>query len=560
MTARKARTTGAKAFAEMARGYGVSHVFLVPTFVLSAHAELNKLGVKSVSAHGEKAAAYMADGYARVSGRPGICMAQTVGGALLAAGLKDAYMARAPVIAMTGGPEYDTRFRHVYQEIDDYSMFGPVTKWQASVETIERLPELLRQAFRAATAGAPGPVHLELRSHLGQIVDQEAELDTLVEPQFARTPATRPVADRDALVAAARALAGAERPIIVAGGGVIASQAEAELVELAEKLDIPVATSMNAKAAIADAHPLAVGVCGLYSRRCANMAVGRADLVFFVGDRAGSMVTTNWNVPAPGTRVIQLDISAEELGRHYPAEVGLHGDAKASLRALIEVASSRSNRAWTEEVQALVQSWRDEVQAMRESDAVPLRPERICAEIAGALPADGAVVVDTLQASIWAASMMALEGPSQRFARCCGSLGWSLPAAIGAQAALGDRRVVCFTGDGGAYYHLAELETAARYKLPVVVVVNNNGAYAGEKDYWPPAYGEAEETSYPHWQFGDIDFAKIAAELGCHGERVEKPEAIGEALRRALARDRPTVIDAVSEFSAYHPKGWVPQP
>lgn len=558
MTVRSARMTGAQAFAEMARGYGVSHVFFVPTFMLSGHAAMNELGVRTVSTHGEKAAAYMADGYARVTGRPGICMAQTVGGALLAAGLKDAYMANSPVIAMTGGPEYDTRFRHVYQEIDDYSMFGPVTKWQASVETIERLPELVRQAFRAATAGTPRPVHLELRGHLGQLVDEEGELDTLVEPMFQRAPATRPVADADSLRAAVKALTEAERPVIVAGSGVIASQAEAELVELAEKLDIPVATSMNAKVAIADAHPLAVGVCGFYSRRCANMAVARADLVFFVGDRAGSMVTTNWQVPTPGTRVVQLDISAEELGRHYPAEVGLHGDAKATLCALIDIASPRTNSAWTAEVAELVQSWRDEVRPQRESDEVPLRPERICAEIAEALPADGAVVVDTLQASIWAASMMALQGPSQRFARCCGSLGWSIPAAIGAQAALGDRKVICFTGDGGSYYHLAELETAARYKLPLVVVINNNGAYAGENDYWPPAYGENEEVSWPHWKFGDIDFAAVAKELGCNGERVHRPEQIGEALRHAFASEKPTVIDAVSEFSACHPKGWTP--
>lgn len=558
MTVSSARMTGATAFAEMARGYGVSHVFFVPTFMLSGHAAMNEIGIRTVSTHGEKAAAYMADGYARVTGRPGICMAQTVGGALLAAGLKDAYMAGSPVIAMTGGPEYDTRFRHVYQEIDDYSMFGPVTKWQASVETLERMPELLRQAFRAATAGTPRPVHLELRGHLGQLVDQEAELDTLVEPMFGQTPATRPVADLSSLAAAAELLGEVERPIIVAGGGVIASQAEAEVVALAEKLDIPVATSMNAKVVIADSHPLAVGVAGVYSRRSANMAVSRADLVFFVGDRAGSMVTTNWQVPAPGTRVIQLDISAEELGRHYPAEVSLHGDAKASLHKLIELATPRTNAAWTGETQELVQNWRDEVQKMRESDAVPLRPERICAEIAAALPTDGAVVVDTLQASIWAASMMALQGPTQRFARCCGSLGWAIPASIGAKAALGARPVVCFTGDGGTYYHLSELETAARYKLPVVFVVNNNGAYAGENDYWPPAYGEAEEASYPHWKFGDINFAQIAKEFGCDGVRVHRPDDIGDALRQAFASDRPTVIDAVSEFAAYHPKGWTP--
>src|SRR5665647_2171355 len=176
MTVAGAHMTGGQCLAEMAQGYGVSHVFFVPTFALRAHAEMNKLGIRTLSVHGEKAAAYMADGYGRVTGRPGICMAQTVGGALLAAGLKDAYMAGSPVIAMTGGPEIETRFRHVYQEIDDYRMFDNVTKWHASVEDVSRLPEFVRQAFRAATAGSPAPVHLELRGHLGQLVDAEAEI------------------------------------------------------------------------------------------------------------------------------------------------------------------------------------------------------------------------------------------------------------------------------------------------------------------------------------------------------------------------------------------------
>ncbi|MEX0683532.1 MAG: thiamine pyrophosphate-binding protein [Dehalococcoidia bacterium] len=556
MTVASSRMTGARCLAEMVHGYGVSHVFFVPTFMLSAHAEMNRLGIRTISTHGEKAAAYMADGYARVTGRPGVCMAQTVGAALLAAGLKDAYMAGSPIIAFTGGPDVETRFRHVYQEIDDHAMFAVVTKWNASIEDVTRLPELLRQAFRAATAGAPGPVHLQMRGHLGEIVEAEANLQPLVEPAFAQTPGARSVADAEPLAAAARALATAESPVIVAGGGVISSQAEPELVELAEKLDIPIATSLNAKAAIAEAHPLSVGVVGVYSPRCANEVVSRADLVFFVGSRTGSMVTNNWQVPAPGVRVIHLDINAEELGRHYPAEVALHGDAKASLRQLIDVTAPRTNERWTSEVQELVERWRSEVRPMMASNAVPIRPERICAEIAAALPADGAVVVDTLQASIWAGSMISLKGSSQRFARCAGSLGWALPAAIGAKCALGDRPVICFTGDGGAYYHLAELETAARYGVNVVVVVNNNGAYAGEEAYWDTAYGD--ESSFPHWKFGDINFAQVAQELGCLGTRVQKPEKLGDALRRALASSRPTLIDVVSDFSAYHPKGWAP--
>jgi acetolactate synthase I/II/III large subunit len=236
--------------------------------------------------------------------------------------------------------------------------------------------------------------------------------------------------------------------------------------------------------------------------------------------------------------------------------VGLPGDAKATLRQLIESSTPRRNKSWVEEVQRLVESWRSDVLPLMTSTDVPIRPERICAEIAAALPADGAVVVDTLQASIWAGSMMTLQGAKQRFARCAGSLGWGLPAAIGAKCALGDRAVVCFTGDGGLYYHLSELETAARYGVNVVVVVNNNGAYAGEEEYWKTAYGD--DSSHHHWKFGSINFARIADEFGCTGIRVEEPHQLEDALRRGFASERPVLIDATSEFSAYHPKGWLP--
>ena len=552
----KRQMTGAVAFAEMAEGYGVTAVFFVPTFALSALAELNRRSIKAISAHGEKAAAYMADGYARVTWRPGICMAQAVGGALLAAGLKDAYMASVPVIAITGGPEPATRGRRVYQQVDDYRAFGPVTKWQAQVDTVGRMPELLRQAFRTATSGAPAPVHLEFNGALGLLVEQEGDLDPFVEANFGATPAFRPVADEAQLKAALRELSTATRPVIVAGQGVMSSGAEAELRALAETLDIPVVTSLNAKAALPDAHELAIGVTGVYSRSSANRTVGRADLVFFVGTSANSMTTTNWLLPCVGTKVVQLDIAGEQIGRHFPTAVGLQGDAKASLRRLVDLATPRKNKAWVDEVKGLAAEWCAEVREMVESDASPIRPERICAEIGKALPDDGAVVVDTLQASIWAGSMIALKGPNQRFVRCAGSLGWGLPASIGAKAALGDRAVICFTGDGGIYYHLSELETAARYGLNVIVVVNNNGAYAGEEEYWGPAFGD--QPSDAHWKFGTINFAKIAEAMGCVGIRVEEAAGIAPALQQALASNRPVLIDVVSDFAAYHPKGWRP--
>jgi acetolactate synthase-1/2/3 large subunit len=557
--------TGSRLIAEMLKGYGVTHVFFVPTILMEALAEMDELGIRKILTHGEKAAAYMADGYARASGRPGICLAQQIGASNLAAGLRDGYMACSPVIALTGGPAPAGRYRHSYQEVEDFSQFDAVTKLNIQLDDLVRLPDLLRHLFRAATSGVPRPVHLRLRGSHGQGVEGEADLEPLVEPQFARVPAFRPEPEIEHVRAAAAALAGASRPIIVAGGGVVASQAQPELVQLAEQLQVPVATSLSAKGAILDTHPLAVGVAGTYSRACANRAVAEADLVFFVGCHAGGQVTANWRVPAPGTPVIQLDIDAEELGRNYPNRVSLHGDAKATLRRLIELAPRRdpaAAAAWTGRVRQLVAEWRSEAERMRASDAVPLRPERLCKEIAEALPANGVVVSDTGHAGMWTGQMMDMTHPQQRYIRCEGSLGWGLPGAMGVKCALPERPVVCFTGDGGLYYHLAELETAARCGIHLVVVVNNNGSLNQEIPLVETAYrGKRGDRHRPDeiWRFmKNADLSKVAQALGCAGFRVERPSELQELLPRALAMEKPVLIECMSDEQALAPTAWVP--
>ena len=555
--------SGARAIAELIHAHGVSHVFFVPAILREGLDELDNLGVRAVSAHGEKAAAYMADGYARVLGKPGICLSQTVGASTIAAGLKDAYLSCSPVIAITGGTTPETRYRQVYQEIRDFDMFEPVTKWNAEVESPGRLPDIIAQAFRVATTGAPGPVHVELRGLSGQVAtgdpNQRRAFSLDVDTRFGEVPPFRPVADASLIRQALQALMSAERPVIVAGGGVMWSRAEGELVELAEKLSIPVATSLHAKAAIAESNPLNVGVCGTYSRECANRVVAEADLVFFVGSQTGSMITTTWRVPAAGTRIVHLDIDATQLGRHYPTEVPLNGDARATLRQMLAEAAGRDNPRWVDRVRVLVQQWRDEVEEMLERNTGPVRPERIVSEIGAALPIDGAAVIDTLQASVWSGSHMPLKGPGQRFIRCAGSLGWGFPAAIGAKCALGSRPVVCFTGDGGFYYHLAELETAARYEIPVVVVVNNNGQYGGERRSEPSPYrGLNSSEADRGWKFGQYNFAQIAKEFGCNGIRVERPTDLPTALQAALASGEPTIVDVVTDPTATHPRAWTP--
>src|SRR5271168_4241226 len=229
------KMTGAQCLADMLKGYGVTHVFHVPAVLRTTFAEMERrTDIKRLHVHGEKAAAYMADGYARASGKPGICMAQVIGALNLAAGLRDAWLAHSPVIAMTGGREPRTKFRKVYQEVDDIPAFEPVTKFNATVDDVARFPDMVRQAFRAAVSGTPGPVHLQFRGNEGQVDAEEAEMEPLCEPQFSHVPPFRPEPDQASVLVALGHLHAAERPVIVAGGGVRASGAQAALVALAE--------------------------------------------------------------------------------------------------------------------------------------------------------------------------------------------------------------------------------------------------------------------------------------------------------------------------------------
>ncbi|MGH2366035.1 MAG: thiamine pyrophosphate-binding protein [Chloroflexota bacterium] len=548
--------TGSRAFADLVEGYGLSHVFNMPTMMMPAMAELDRRGIVPITPHSEKAAAYMADGFARITHRPGICMAQNVGAANLAAGLKDADLACSPVVAISGGADPAARYRNAYQETEDLGMFDAVTRFNAYLDRAERLPGLLRQLVRAAVAGHPGPVHLRVPGNTGQLLNGEYEFDDLfADTACAQVPPHRPVPEEDRLRQAAQLLAAAQRPVIVAGGGVTWSGAAAELVALAERMDIPVATALNAKAAIPDGHPLAVGVPGTYARACANDVLRQADLVFYVGSRTGSQVSHFWRIPAPNVDAIQLDIDPLEIGRNYPCKVGLMGDVQASLQRLLALTQPQAPRAaWRAIYRKLVDDWKDANAAQLRSDAVPIRPERICYEIGQTLPANGIVVSDTGHSGMWTGGMLELTRPGQSYIRCAGSLGWGFPASIGVKCGAPSRPVVCFTGDGGLLYHLTELETAARYGLNVVVVINDNHSLNQETHGIESAYGDNRpKTSNDMWIFKELDYARLAQTMGCNGVRVDRPNALAAELTKALSADRPTVIDVVSDIEALAP-------
>ena len=554
------KMTGAKLLAETVYGYGIRDVFFMPYIAPRALMEMEKLGIKRVQTHGEKSAAYMADAYARVKRAPALCMAQSVGAVNLAAGLQDAWLSCSPVVAITGREWQGHQLRHAYQEVDHRDPFAAVTKYSAYVSKAEELSQHLRQAFRSAASGTPGPTHLDLQGIDGTaVVDVEAALELAVEPQFAQLPPFRPVAGQADMRAALDKLANARRPVIVAGGGVTASDARAELIALAEKLSVPLATALNAKAMFPADHPLAVGVPGSYSRACSNQILCEADLVFYIGSHTGGQLTHNYRIPPPGTPVMQLDINAAEIGRNYPVSVGLHGDARDTLRAMLEMAQSAPPRKkWIARVQQLVEAWRESVRPHYESDSAPIRPERLCKALSEHLPDDAILVSDTGHSGIWTGTMLDLREPTQSYIRCSGSLGWGLPAAMGAKCAHPERPVVCFTGDGGIWYHLAELETAVRCGINTVTIVNNNHSLNQEQAGVEAIYGKRSSGSDELWLFDDVEFAPIAESLGCLGITVRHPREIAAALERGVKAGRPVVIDVKTDIAGIAPLAWLP--
>ena len=553
------RMSGAEYLARSLDAYGVGAIFLVPTSLSRTLFEMERLTpIKRVVTHGEKACAYMADGYARASGRPGVATAQNVGAANLAAGLRDPFLGCSPVVALTGGPYPWSRSRNYYQEIEDLPLFKPVTKFSAMVPDISRLPDLLLHAFRTATAGKPGPVHLEMAGHTGDITENQ-EFDAEAGGEVARVPASRSSAGSEPVARAVQLLTQARRPVIVAGGGVRWSGAGPEVIALAERLGAPLATSLNGKDTVPGDHPLSIGVPGLYSRASANQVLMESDLVFYIGSQTGSQVTLDWQVPPPGTAVLQLDIDPTELGRHFPHAAGILSDAREGLRQLLAAipAGFRAQTPeWVPRARAIAARWRAGERARMASDQEPIRPERLCAELNECLPENALIVSDTGHAGMWTGGYLDLTRPGQGYIRAAGSLGWGLPAAVGAQIAAPDRPVVLFTGDGGLWYHVAELETAARWQVPVTVVVNNNHSLNQEIGPYTQAYG-GELTGRHHelWHFTDVDLAAMAATMGVRGITVRRASEFAGAMEEAVEHPGPALINVVTDMEAMAPRG-----
>ncbi|HXG49971.1 MAG TPA: thiamine pyrophosphate-binding protein [candidate division Zixibacteria bacterium] len=543
------KLSGAEAVVEMLRVHGVEILFgLCGDTSLPFYDALARRpsGIRHILARDERSAGYMADGYARVSGKVGVCEGPSGGGVTyMLPGIVEANDSSVPLVCINSDVSVPARGRYALTELDQRALMRPVTKWNAVLDRAEDIPRVFRAAFARATTGRPGAVHVSLPFDVQKAPVEGNDLRG--DPTLGRCPSRRVAPDRVLVERAAELLRTAARPVMICGGGVLISGAGQEIVGLAERLSIPVATSISGKGAIAEDHPLAVGVVGSNGGTLETRAiVDAADLVVFVGCRAGSVTTERWRHPAPGTaRVIHIDVDPAVMGANYPVDVPLVGDAKLALAALDEaLGTTRRPLDPTPVREARERKFRrfSELAASAEK---PIRPERVVAELARTLDPDAVIVADAGTPCPYFAAYYPLRQSGRRFLsnRAHGALGYSLPAAIGAYLARPGAKCVSIMGDGSFGFSCGELETAIRYWLPITFIVLSNASYgwikAGQKATCGGRYFGVD--------FLPTDHAAVAAAFGMYARRVTEPEELGPALKEALALEAPSLVDVVCQ-------------
>jgi acetolactate synthase I/II/III large subunit len=540
--------TGGEAMARGLQAHGAGPIFGMGGFqLLPFYDAARRLGLSHYLINDERCGAFAADAYAKVSGRVGLVDATLGPGATnLVTGLVEALNAGSPVVAIVGDAHRAHAGKNMTQEARQAEILRPACKEVLRIEEIARVPELLRRAFTLATSGRPGPVALIVPEDIAHGTHGFAPEEFDADPRYRAAPALRCAPDADGIAEAAALLSRAERPLILAGGGVHLSQAAAELETFAETLRIPVAHTMSGKGAIACTSPLSAGLFGRYDR-IANGLIEEADCLLVVGCKLGEIATKRYTVPGRGKTLIHLDCVAEEIGRTYRPTLPLWGDAREGLRALrAAVTEPPAARAeWCAEVVRRMDAWRETARARLESDEVPVGMGRLMGELNKGLPDDAVLIADGGFAAHWGGLLFDQKRAGRGFVpdRGFASIGYGLPGAIGAKLAAPDRAVVALTGDGGFNMVLGELETARRLGLAITIIVVNNAASGYVKALQHLMYGEG---AYQSSDLAETDYAAAARALGCHGIRVEAPGELAGALQQGLGNaGAPTVLDVV---------------
>lgn len=548
-----ATLTAAEAAVEMLRLHGVQTIFgLCGDTSLPFYDALARLphGMRHVLTRDERHAAYMADGYARVSGKVGVCEAPSGGGATyLLPGIVEANESSVPLLAITSDISVSARGRYTLTELDQVALMRPITKWNTVVDRAEDLPRAFRAAFNAMTAGCPGAAHIGVPFDVQKGTVARSEI--WADPSLGEAPSRREGPDPSMTELAARALRSARRPLFICGGGVVISRAECELLELATKLAAPVATTISGQGSIDEAHALALGVVGSNGGTPETRAiVDDADLVVFAGCRAGSVTTERWRHPVPGAvKVIHIDADPQVIGTNYRADVPLAGDAKLTLAALCEEFDARDGAYASGWPAGVVAKARREkfaaFEVLAASEEKPIKPERIVAELARALDADAIVVADPGTPCPYLSAYFPVRGTGRKLFsnRAHGALGYALAAAVGAYYGRPGAKCVAVMGDGSFGMAVGELETVARLKLPITLIVISNAVYGWIKAGQKTGY----DRRYYSVDFSATDHAAVAAAYGVQSWRVTEPTELAGVLKAALASGGPTLVDIVAQ-------------
>ncbi|HEY0917619.1 acetolactate synthase catalytic subunit [Devosia sp.] len=516
-------------------------------------------GLRQLAYRQENMGGAMADGYARVSGKVAVVTAQNgPAAALLVAPLSEALKASIAIVALVQEVARNTVDKNAFQEFDHARLFDACSKWVRRVDRADRIDDYVDMAFTIAATGRPGPVVLLVPADL--LLDEAVDTPRRAAPGVFPLDRTSP--DPVAVADAAARLAGAERPLVIAGGGVHVSGATAELARLQEDCHLPVATTVMGKGSVAESHPLSLGVVGYFMGSGARTKdlralVTEADVILLIGTRTNQNGTDSWSLYPPGASYIHMDIDGTEVGRNYRS-ARMVCDARPGLAALREAllaAGLEKRAAARPAVEAAVSrglaSFHRLTGAVRGDDRSPVRPERLMADIDRRLTPASIVVADASYSSIWMANYLTARTPGARFIapRGLAGLGWGLPMALGAKAARPAAPVICIAGDGGFAHSWAELETAVRLRLPVTVIVLNNGVLGYQKDAEDVKFGRHSDACY----FSPVDHAAIARACGANGVRIERPEEFGTALDAALASEIPTLLDVITDAEARPP-------
>ena len=543
--------SGGAAIARMIRAFGGGPMFGMGGFqVLPLYEAARELGLPHHLIHDERNAVFVADAYAKVSGRVGLADATVGPGATnMLTALAEALNAGTPMVCVIGDTHRDHSWKNMTQESRQVDALRPMCKELIRIESIKRVPELMRRAFAVATTGRPGPVVVDVPEDLMHDTAEFSESDFVVNPAYEAAPALRSRPDGESIARAADLLANAKQPIVLAGGGVHLSGAAQVLTDFARATNIPVAHTLTGKGAIPCVDPLSAGLFGRYDR-IANGLIEQSDVVLVVGCKLGEIATKRYTVPAPGKTVIHLDIVAEEFGRTLQPEVMLWGDVKLGLQDLLAALGPRAAalkarlQPLADSVPARMAKWREEVSGRLYSEEKPISVARLITEINKVLPEDGILVADGGFAAHWAGLLFDTKRAGRGFVpdRGFASIGYGLPGAIGAALAAPGRPVFSLTGDSGFCMVLGDLETAARLNLDFTVIVVNNAASGYVKALQHLVYGTGKHISA---DLNEVNFAKVAQAFNCTGIRVEEPGELEGALRQAMATKGPVVIDVI---------------